>query len=486
MNTLHDLLSPWFEAPPIPFQALCQDSREIQHGDLFIALLGHQCDGRQFIEQAKKNGAAAVLCHTADPTRHGMILDAECPVVYFFDLCGHIGQIAHAAYPYPVADLNLVGVTGTNGKTSVTHLLAQLSHLIGEPAAILGTVGNGLWGDIKSSKNTTSDSITLARLLLEYHRRGVRLAALEVSSHGLVQKRVHGIDINVAVFTNLTHDHLDYHGNMHNYALAKRRLFDMPSVTYRIFNIDDPIGMNWLAQYPSATSKSYSMKTTADYYMTDVVYSEMGVQAVFHWPGSQRQVYTTLLGAFNLSNLMAALASLHCLGYDMNLMLDCVAALQPIAGRMERFKAPHQPMVVVDYAHTPDALKQALLAIRAHCQGKLWCVFGCGGERDVSKRPVMARIAQEHADAVCLTADNPRTESVQEIIMQMQQGMTHQDQVMIEVDRQQAIAKVIAQASSEDVVLVAGKGHELYQDVMGVRQPYDERQFVSKLVAEAL
>ncbi|GLS82193.1 UDP-N-acetylmuramoyl-L-alanyl-D-glutamate--2,6-diaminopimelate ligase [Paraferrimonas haliotis] len=484
MTLIRDLLAPWFHyAGPESFNNLQLDSRAVTEGDLFIAIPGHAVDGRRYIDAAITNGAAAVLCHSDDAKQHGVIEQRQVPVIFVSELSSQLAAIARQAYPFDGAKTQLIGVTGTNGKTSVSQLMAQLSSLLNEPAAVLGTIGNGMWGHLQDSVNTTSDPITTARQLNEFQQAKARLVSMEVSSHGLVQGRVATLPFSVAVFTNLSRDHLDYHGDMRNYALAKRRLFEFRKLKHRLFNIDDHIGLTWKNEFADQ-AHSYSIKTDADYQACNVRYSDDGVNAELVTAQGRYSLYSPLLGPFNLSNLIAALAALHLAGYELADLVSACAHIQPINGRMERFAAHNSATAVVDYAHTPDAIEHALQALRPHTKGKLWCVFGCGGDRDKGKRPLMAKAAEQNADVLVLTEDNPRSESVAEILRQMQQGLTQPQAAQLIPQRKAAIRYALTHAAADDLVLIAGKGHETYQEVLGQKYDYDERAFVRQVLQE--
>ncbi len=489
MKSLQELLQPWLSyTTMLCFENLCIDSRQIKTGDLFLAMPGHQVDGRQFITQAINQGAVAIIVHTDNPAEHGHIKLVEniTPVISFFELANQVAHLAQRAYPLDTTKLNLAAVTGTNGKTSVTQLMAQLVELTQQRAAILGTVGNGLWGQLQQTDNTTPDATTCAQQLHRFQQQGATFIAMEVSSHGLVQKRINTQPFSLAIFTNLTRDHLDYHGNIQNYALAKKRLFNLPQIKQHLFNIDDPTGAKWYEEFQNkAASYSLNPDKKADYTLHITDTHQNGFSAQLHWQNDQVDVRTPLLGTFNLSNLLAALAGLHLLGHDLRILCEQVQYLRPVTGRMECFKVKQQPMCVVDYAHTPDALEQALKALQQHCQGQLWCIVGCGGERDVGKRPIMAAIAEQHAQKLILTADNPRSESVEAILLHMKQGLKAPEKVEFEPIRQTAIQKALAQAKPQDLILIAGKGHETYQEINGIKNDYNERLFVQDLLKEA-
>ena len=487
MKSLQDLLSPWFPLPcHIQYQHLRLDSRHVQSDDVFIALPGHEVDGRKFVEDAFDKGASAVICHTDNPQQHGLYEGESKPIIYLYHLSQQIGQLAKRAYPINNEAMTIAAVTGTNGKTSVTQLMAQLVHMLDEPAAVMGTIGHGLWAQLSPSENTTLDAISIAKNLHDYANQKVRFVGIEASSHGLIQKRIHTQPINLAILTNITRDHLDYHGDMHNYTSAKKRLFLLNQVKYRLFNIDDKIGMQWYEEFkPQAMSYSIDSKRSADYSLDQIMATQDGYQARLKTPKQNYAISVPLLGQFNLSNILAALAGLDILGYPLTQAISLLPQLTPIAGRMEKFYESSQAMCVVDYAHTPDALHQALEAIQEHCTGQLWCVFGCGGERDQGKRAIMASIAETYADRIILTSDNPRSESVEAILLQMKQGLKDSSQATFEPERKKAIQLALQKAQANDIILIAGKGHETYQEINGQKLIYNERDYVQQLLRQA-
>ncbi|RTR36544.1 UDP-N-acetylmuramoyl-L-alanyl-D-glutamate--2,6-diaminopimelate ligase [Shewanella canadensis] len=489
---LRDLLAPWFHyAGSESFNKLTLDSRAVGPGDLFIAIPGHQADGRKYISSAVQQGAVASLVHTDDPECHGKLVDDEGKQILFFQLNRQLSALAAQAYPLNAERLKLVGVTGTNGKTSITQLMAQLVALLGKQSAVMGTLGNGLWGDLVDSGNTTADAITMMAQLQEFDAQGAELCAMEVSSHGLIQGRVEAVPFDVAVFTNLSRDHLDYHGTMQAYGDAKKLLFNFPSLSSGLINLDDEIGKQWLAEHDTGKYTSFSIHgESASIENSKAIYTQnnhfhhQGVDARLVWPGGHADLRSPLLGSFNLSNLIAALGALYLLDFDMHALVSVVPKLQAVAGRMERFTTPGDVTIVVDYAHTPDAIEQALKALRGHCDGELWCLFGCGGDRDKGKRPLMAQAAEKYADRVVVTSDNARSEQPDVIINDILEGLTAPDKALTEVDREVAIRQVVANAKAGDLVLLAGKGHETYQEMAGVRREYDERALAREL-AEA-
>ncbi len=487
MSSLDDLLAPWMALNTgIGFQQLALDSRRVRPGDCFIAVAGHQVDGRDYIDAAIAQGAVAVV---AEAEQDGRLPDRQGAVVVGLrDLSQRLSEMALRAYPAATRP-TLIGVTGTNGKTTVTQLCAQLLSALGRQAGVMGTVGNGLWGDLTPSVNTTSDAITVARELDRQAKAGADTVALEISSHGLSQARVAALPVKVGVYTNLSRDHLDYHGDMAAYAQAKRRLFALPNVSHGVFNLDDETGVRWhreLSDRMQTLGYSAQGARCEGAFLTveGVTFHDQGVHARVISSFGQGQLDSPLLGAFNLANLLAALGALLSLGYALDDLLAVVPTLHSAAGRMECFGGAGLPTLVVDYAHTPDALSQALAALRPHCQGALWCVFGCGGERDSGKRPLMAQAAEQGADHLIITADNPRSERFADIVAQMEAGLTGQAEVI--EDRASAVRRAFSEAQPGDMILLAGKGHEDYQIIAGERLDYNERALAQQLVEQGL
>lgn len=484
MIPLRDLLAPWFhysghEAINVPLL----DSRKVTSGDLFIAVPGYRSDGRDFIDAALANGAAAVLRHTDVPEQHGVVHREHGLVIDFFQLNRQVSAIAAQVYQPKRWATRLVGVTGTNGKTSVTQLMAQWVELLGEHAGVMGTIGNGRPGQLIDTGNTTADAVTVMAQLAEMSKQQLNLCAMEVSSHGLVQGRVDAVPFEVAVFTNLSRDHLDFHHSMEAYAAAKRRLMTFPSVKTAVINLDDSVGAQWFEQLDRAMTLGFTLKNDprAKLSATNAEFHNSGIRAAIHWPEGDGELNSSLLGEFNLSNLLAALAALYALGYDMPKLLALAPKLQPVAGRMECFAAPQGYSLVVDYAHTPDGLEKALQAARSHCDGTLWCLFGCGGDRDKGKRPEMGAIAERLADRIMVTSDNVRSEDPQAILNDIRAGLQQPQQALFEVNREAAIQQLVALAQPGDLILLAGKGHETYQEINGQRRHYDERAVAQQL-----
>jgi len=447
---------------------LALDSRKARPGDLFLAYPGEHSDGRRHAGQAVAAGAVAVCAESGWQAPEFGVPVIECP-----GLRERVGVIADAFFDHPAAAMNLVGVTGTNGKTSCTQLLGQALRLLGRPCGVIGTLGSSLDGRVLDGGLTTPDPLALRQQLAGWRDQGVADVAMEVSSHGLMQGRVSGLRFSAAVFTNLSRDHLDFHGTMEAYGAAKARLFEQPGLGCAVINADDGFGRD-LAQRlrPRLPVVTFGFGAEADVAVLRADYRADGVDATLKTPWGGLDLRSALLGDFNLANLLAVVAVLGQSGIAIADIERVAPQLKPISGRMERVAAFADIDVVVDYAHTPDALEQALVALRRHCHGALWCVFGCGGDRDQGKRPLMGEVAERLADRVVLTSDNPRGENPADILAQIQAGMN--GAALVESDRAAAIELAIAQAAPGDLVLVAGKGHESYQLVGDETRPFSD------------
>ena len=481
------------EAARMMVSGLSLDSRSVQRGDAFFALHGTRAHGISFAPAAVQRGARIVLAEApvtgeslpplageAGEGGRGALPQevGEVPVLWIDDLHAQVGEIAARFHQRPSEALRMVGVTGTNGKTSCVQLLAQALTLLGHRAASIGTLGAGVHGQLREGERTTPDAISVQAQLAAFRDDRVSHVAMEVSSHALVQGRVAAVDFEVAAFTNLTRDHLDYHGSMEAYGAAKAMLFAWPGLRSAVINIDDAFGRELTSQLSDDLQLlrfSATGDDEAEVAASDIVTSAEGLAFHLRTPWGSRVIRSQLIGRFNVANLLAVVASLGALGEPFARIVEVVAQLQPVNGRMSRVGGVHgQPLVVVDYAHTPDALEQALNAVRAHCAGKLICVFGCGGERDAGKRPLMGEIAARLADVAIVTDDNPRGEDGDAIVAQIVAGMTAAPAMAVERDRAVAIADALALAWPGDAVLIAGKGHETYQDGATGKHPFDD------------
>lgn len=467
----------------LEIRGLKLDSRKVVKGDLFFAFKGSQQDGRDYIENALQQGALAIVYDPEDYQLADTIV-SQHPCAEFIGvnhLQHQVSSIAGYFYQRPANSLRLIGVTGTNGKTTVTQLIAQALDFLSERCGIIGTLGTGFWGGLQQAKQTTPDAITIQENLAELLVKGARAVALEVSSHGLDQGRVAALPFKVAVFTNLTRDHLDYHHTLENYGAAKAQLFAWDSLDKKVINQDDPFGQQLIQSNQGHDLLTFSLENnTADLYCENIEFSEYGIKASLVSPQGKGLLQTKLVGRFNLSNILAVVGSLLGLGYDLATVLMTIPKLSAPAGRMQREGGDGRPTVVIDYAHTPDALEKVISALRPHVKNKLWCVFGCGGSRDKGKRGAMAEIAERLADNVVITDDNPREESSADIIEDILQGFKNPQLVNVMPDRRQAIWQTVQQATENDVVLVAGKGHEDYQEVMGKRTYFSDFEEVNK------
>ncbi len=481
--TLRELLQDRADAGAaggIVVRGLTLDSRRVQPGDAFVALQGTATHGIAFAPAAAERGAVAVLAEDSGTgNRESRIGKAdETPVVWVEDLRTGLGAIASHWFGEPSQALRVIGVTGTNGKTSTVQLLAQALHEGGLRVATIGTLGAGAYGAIREGERTTPDAIAVHGLLADFRDADVSHVAMEVSSHALEQGRVNAVAFELAVFTNLTRDHLDYHGTMDAYGAAKQRLFAWPGLGAAIINVDDAFGRALTSTVGAGTKLlRYGIeRDEAEVVARAIQTGADGLAFRLVTPWGEGDVTTRLLGRFNVSNLLAVAACLGQLGFTFERIRAALAGLDPVAGRMNRLGGGAQALVVIDYAHTPDALEQALTSLRAHCAGRLVCVFGCGGERDAGKRPQMGAIAEALADRIIVTDDNPRGEDGDAIVAQILAGLARPAAAVVERDRAAAIAAAIADARPGDVVLIAGKGHEPYQEVAGVKRPFDDLQ----------
>ena len=465
---------------------LCLDSRQVNPGDVFFACPGLVTDGRLYVDVAINRGAGAIVAQ-ADFERSGA-LPAHVPVLTVDGLSGLLGRVASEWYGEPSRAMSVVAITGTNGKTSTVQWLAAALKAEGVACGVIGTLGISLPdGSSLGSALTTPDVVTMHRSLAAMRDAGAAVVAIEASSIGLDQGRLDQVHVEIAGFTNLTHDHLDYHHTLENYKAAKFALFALPGLRAAVINVDDPAGIELLESIPAVESVTYSLGIAGDARIQarDIHAGAYGLVFNLTMPGGAAQIVTRLVARHNVSNLLLVAGVLHKLGWSLSRIARTLAILRPVPGRLQIIDAPAcgdasiaLPMVVVDYAHTPDALQRALAALRDVARsraGRLICLFGCGGNRDRSKRPMMGRIAQDLADKVILTSDNPRAEPPGEIIEEIVLGMS--GPVMVEIDRAQAILAAIWQANSADVVLLAGKGHETYQESAGVRIAFDDREW---------
>ncbi|MDO8861391.1 UDP-N-acetylmuramoyl-L-alanyl-D-glutamate--2,6-diaminopimelate ligase [Haliea sp. E1-2-M8] len=464
--------------PTVLVRGVQLDSRRVRPGDLFLAVAGDSQDGRQFIEQAIASGAVAVA---AEPPVAGFVDAVQVPLLEIPELAREAGVIAARFYGDPSLELDMVAITGTNGKTTTTRLLAQLLRTQGRRCGVIGTLGAVLDDSVAAAINTTPDAVALQQQLAAWRDDGVAAVSMEVSSHALDQGRVNGARFDIAVFTNLSRDHLDYHGSMAAYGRSKQQLFHSPGLRHAVVNLDDAYGAELLAGLP-ATVQAWTFSAAglgaARIRVTEAQFHPGGVRANLETPWGSGTFASPLPGDFNLANVLAAVTCALLLEHELSSVLAAVAGLQPVPGRMEPVPNGAGLQVIVDYAHTPDALAQVLAALRPHVAGQLVVVFGCGGDRDPGKRGPMGHIACDAADRVILTSDNPRHEDPQRILQDIQSGC--RGEVQIEPDRAAAIAAAIAGASAGDCVLIAGKGHEDYQIIGSERRPFSDADVAAR------
>jgi len=477
---IRELLSPWLTdvLPDMTITGLQNDSRQVKPGDLFFAYPGAAADGRLFISQACSGGAVAILYeseHLLDP------ISSNIPCIPITKLSEKIASIASRFYGHPSKTLSITGVTGTNGKTTIAFQLAEAYELLGKKSAYIGTLGQGAVGALQSLANTTPDALCLQASLFHYQQQGIKEVCMEVSSHALCQHRVDDIDFTKAIFTNLSHEHLDYHQTMQAYAKAKASLFATPSLQFAIINHDDAYHEVMLKPM-SAGCKilTYGLKEGADVRATDWQLSLSHSELEIASPWGRHRIRVNLLGQFNLYNTLAVFTSLLADGLPVNEVIEVMGQLKPSPGRME--VVTRKPYVIVDYAHTPDALENVLSTLLQLKRGRLGVVFGCGGDRDKGKRPMMGQIASQYADFVIITSDNPRSEDPLTIMDDIAEGLLPTTKAMKMVGRREAIKTAIDMAGEQDIILVAGKGHEDYQLIGKERLVFSDKDVVCELV----
>ncbi|WP_367607168.1 UDP-N-acetylmuramoyl-L-alanyl-D-glutamate--2,6-diaminopimelate ligase [Legionella sp. W05-934-2] len=482
---LDNLLSPWVQEnlPSIAIESIENDSRQVTKNALFLAYPGAATDGRQYIKQAIDAGAVAVAYESMDgfkPAENGKIV--FLPIE---NLASKMLGLAQRFYPIDESELLVTGVTGTNGKTTIAYVLAQAYERLNGHAAYIGTLGEGRVNQLNRLANTTPDSLVLQKLFHRYQHQGIRHVAMETSSHALSQQRVAGVKYHQAIFTNLTQDHLDYHKTMAEYATAKAKLFAFPSLKYAIINYDDPYANLMAEKIPVGCQLiTYGLHPKADIHALDMHTHQQGMSFNITSPWGKFCLQTVLIGQFNLYNILSVFASLVSAGYDAAEVVEVIRHLQPSPGRMELIS--HQPQIIVDFAHSPDALGNVLKTVRQLSQGKIIVVFGCGGERDYGKRPIMGEVASRFADHIIITSDNPRTEDPETIMSAIAAGVPATQSMEKISDRRLAIKKAIDMADFDDVILVAGKGHEVSQIIGTKSYPFSDQLVIKELIKDTI
>lgn len=466
------------------------DSRTVTTGQLFFALANDDKINAQHIEQAVAAGVAAVcvdISATLPAPLVKQLADTDIALLKLENLAANLSRLAAAFYREPSAEMTIMAVTGTNGKTSVSHFIAQALENAGHACGVIGTLGSGRLGQLKHNGMTTPDPVSLQAMLATMRDTGIKYVVLEASSHALQQGRLNSVAIDYALFTNLSRDHLDYHQSMAEYAVAKQQLFHFESLQAAVINIDDAFGRELLPLLDKKQLKTlkYSCQQAgAELSASQIQANPRGLQ--FDLKGLQHTypISSRLLGRFNVENMLATAAMLTLLGWSEALVAQSLGQLDSVDGRMKLLAYDAPPSVVIDFAHTPDALQKALQGMRQHLNdaSQLWCVFGCGGERDTGKRPLMGKIASELADHIVVTEDNPRGEDSKRIIEQILAGCQLDAQLYIEADRQQAIEHAVLTASLQDMVLIAGKGHEQYQEKCGIKVPFNDYEIAMQAI----
>ncbi len=480
INGLVELPEPLPAEFNVQITGVKMDSRLLHKGDLFIACFGQHHDARDYIGEAVALGVAAVVAESGGEWR-GIRMTNGVAIIAIDNLSAKISEIASRFYNNPSDHLNVIGITGTNGKTSCSQFIAQMLDASGHKCGVIGTLGYGPYGELRETQHTTPDAVFTQTALAEMQRQEIESVTMEVSSVGLHQNRVQSVKFDIAVFTNLTRDHLDYHGSMESYAENKRKLFLSEGLSSAVINLDDQYALSMMDGIPrNVEIFTYSINNpAATVYARNLSPDRHGFSAEICTPYGEGRVACKLFGFFNISNVLAAVTTLISFlarrgEVDIETIFKLISDLKPVNGRMEITGSSNEITAIVDYAHTPDGLKSALTAVRDHFQGDIWCVFGCGGNRDKGKRPLMGEIAESFANKLIIADDNPRNENGEEIIQHIMSGIENPSKVTVIRDRANAIDFAITKAEAGEIVLVAGKGHETYQDVGGNRTIFSD------------
>lgn len=492
-KNLKYFLLPWIKnIPKKNIKNLVLDSRKLTSQDIFIAVKGRKKDGHDFIFEAISKKVAAVLSETMKKKQHGEIKYINnIPIISFFQLSKELANLSEKFYKKPSSKLKVIGITGTNGKTTITQLINQWSELLGNKIATMGTLGNGFYESLKPTSNTTSSIVDIQSFLYSVLNK-VQLVTMEVSSHGLVENRVRKVFFYAAIFTNLTRDHLDYHKNMKNYELAKLSLFTRHKVQKIILNANDKYAKSWLKNFSNkytiaVTIQDDQQKKYATKWINaiDIKFVNEQTNIKFESSWGNGILSTYLIGKFNIENVLLALACMLELKHKLSDLIKTSIQLQPIHGRMQKFNVIGYPICIIDYAHTPDALEKALNAIKLrYATKKIWCIFGCGGERDKKKRPLMGKIAEKIADQIVITNDNPRNENQNQIIQDIIKGCIRKEKIITIKNRKKAISYIFFRAKINDIIFIAGKGHENYQIIGNKHIYHSDQEIVSNLLEQ--
>lgn len=470
---------------PVIITSISMDSRHVESGAVFIATAKQNAQRQRHIAQAISAGANVILLD-ADSNDEKQYVGVQ--VVTIKALQSKVSEIAARFYGHPSLGQTIIAITGTNGKTSVSQFIAQSLEFSGQPCGVIGTLGIGRIHDLCETGMTTPDPVKLQAILAGFFEQSIKTVVIEASSHALDQGRLNSVAIDVAVLTNLSRDHLDYHQTMARYADAKKRLFSFDSVKKAVLNADDELGQTLMREIvlnEAIQVVGYSQARDATLTANAIVMTTKGLQFTLKTDNFTAEIKTSLLGQFNVDNLLATAGSLIAIGMTLEQVVRCLHHCKAATGRMEMYGGEQQVSVVIDFAHTPDALCKALQSLQQHrsTQGQLWCVFGCGGDRDVGKRPLMGNVVEQNADQIIITADNPRSESNVDIVKAILSGFDKPNLAHVNHNRKQAINQAIRSAKKQDIVLVAGKGHEQYQDIAGVKNPCSDIETVIKALA---
>lgn len=470
-----------YEGQDVDITDMQQDSRLVTPGTLFICIDGYTVDGHDYVDKAIQQGAVAILAQKP-------LAETRVPVIVVEDTNRAMAILAGAFFNHPTQAMKMIAVTGTNGKTTVTHLIEHVLRSVNQVTGLVGTMYQKIGDTIQTTKNTTPDSLTLQRLFASMREEYVDTAVMEVSSHALVLGRVHGCDYDVAVFTNLTQDHLDFHKTMDEYAVAKSLLFAQLGNNYRgdhpkfaVVNSDDAASERMITA-TAAHVVTYGIRKPATFRATDIAISGQGTTFNLHFQAKTYPIAMQLVGNFNVYNALGAIATTYVQGVPLETAIKSIESLKGVAGRFELVSAGQAFPVIVDYAHTPDSLENVLETISDFVKGRIICVVGCGGDRDRTKRPIMAKIAVKKADVAILTSDNPRSEDPMTILNQMEAGVSAEAVYLKEVDREKAIQLAVNEAKDDDVILIAGKGHETYQIIGSVTHHFDDREVAEQAI----
>lgn len=464
----------------LEINSITQDTREITEGSLFVCITGALFDGHQFAQDAVEKGAVLLIAEKP--------IDVSVPIIYVANANRAMAIVADAFYDHPSQDFRIIGVTGTNGKTTITHLIDQIFRDHQEVTGVIGTMYRRIGNTTFETKNTTPDSLTLQKTFAEMRQKNVTTCAMEVSSHSLVQGRVWGTDFDIAVFTNLSQDHLEYHHTMEEYAHAKSLLFSQlgniynpEKPKYAILNMDDPVGRDF-RKMTAAEVLTYGIEEAADFRANSIEITNHGTRFLLEFNGKEYPVHLQLAGKFNILNALGAIGAAYAAGLELETIISSLEGISGVRGRFELVKGPQDFAVVVDYAHTPDGLLNVLTTINEFKTGDVYCVVGCGGDRDKTKRPKMARIAMDYADHVIFTSDNPRTEDPNEILKDVVAELGSDESYLLEVDRRKAIELAVKKAQANDIILIAGKGHEDYQIIGTTKHHFDDVEEAKKAI----